>query len=195
MPANLLAYTVTSSMQTHRYPYLGVGSGLSPNETFMHPANPQDDSYWIVIIDAKNPRVKVKEWIVPGANNAVPGGIDTYMNDPDYIFAVATQYLSTQHVPQDAFYNFLVKYGAGRELQRLEQINSTLGYGSYGQVSYVLTSQCGPRVPHQPAPPSYEVGSYSNYPALLMMSLESMPNGSPPYSIADINTFIPRPSY
>src|SRR5438270_5763338 len=113
MPANLLAYTVRSSILDKRVPNLCVGSGGNPNETFMFPANPQNDSYWIVIIDAKNPRVKVKEWIVPGANNAVPGGIDTYMDDPDYIFAVATQYLSTQHVPQDAFYHFLAKYGAG----------------------------------------------------------------------------------
>jgi hypothetical protein len=192
MSANLLAYTVTSSMLDKRPPAVRVGSGGGSNETYIHPDNPQNDSYWIVIIDAKNPRVKVKEWIVPGANNKVPGDIGTYMDDPDYIFAVATQHLSTPNVPQDAFYNFLAKYGASRELQRLEQLNSTLGYGYYGQVSYILTSQCGPRVPHQPAPPSYEVGSYSNYPALLMMSLESMPNGSPPYSIADVNTFIPR---
>jgi len=193
MPAKFLAYTVTSTVLENVPPGVRIGSGGNPNETFMRPANPQSDSYWIVIIDAKNPRVKVKEWIVPGANNAVPGGIETYMDDPDYIFAVATQYLFTSHVPQDAFYNFLVKYGAGRELQKLEQLNSTLGYGFYGRVSYILTSQCGARVPHQPAPPSYEVASYSNYPALLMMSLESLPNGSPPYTIADINTFVPRP--
>lgn len=193
MPAKFLAYTITSSMASNVLPRLRVGSGGGSSETFMRPDNPQNDSYWIVVIDAKNPRSKVKEWIVPGANNAVPGGIDTYMEDPDYIFAVVTQNLSTQNVPQDAFYNFLVKYGAGRELQRLEQLNSTLGYGAYGHVSYILTSQCGPRVPHKPSPPSYEAGSFSNMPALMMMSLESMPDGSPPYAIADINTFIPRP--
>jgi hypothetical protein len=189
MASKFLAYTITSSILENRSPGLAVGS--SGGETFMRPDHPQNDSYWIVIIDGKNPRVKVKEWIVPGTNNAVPGGIDTYMDDPDYIFAVATQYLNTFNVPQGGFYDFLVKYGADRELQRLEQLNATLGYGYYGRVSYILTSQCGPRVPHQPAPPSYEVGSYSNYPALLMMSLESLPNGSPPYSIADVNTFKP----
>ena len=191
MPATLLAYTITSSLVNDRYPSLSVGSGGGNDETYFRPAHPQNNSYWIVIIDATNPRVKVKEWIVPGENNAVPGGIDTYMNDPDYIFAVATQTLSTLHVPQGAFFDFLVKYGAGRELQRLEQLNSALGYGLYGQVSYILTSQCGPRGGPLPSPPSYEVGAYTN-PALLMMSLESLPDGAPPYSIADINTFIPR---
>jgi hypothetical protein len=191
MPANLLAYTITSSLVDNRPPSLSVGSGGGSNETYMRPDHPQNNSYWIVILDAKNPRVKVKEWIVPGENNAVPGGIDTYMNDPDYIFAVATQTLNTYNVPLGGFYDFLVKYGADRELQRLEQLNSTLGYGLYGHVSYILTSGCGPRGGHLPSPPSYEIGAYTN-PALLMMSLESLPNGGPPYSIADINTFIPR---
>ena len=69
------------------------------------------------------------------------------MNDPEYIFAVATQYLSTLHVPQGDFYDFLAKYGAGRELQRLEQINTVLGCGSYQPHGLHLTGQCGPREP------------------------------------------------
>ncbi len=190
---NMLAYTIRSTLYTGNAnaPYLVIGQGS--NATSMRPQNPQDDSYWIVIINAKNPREKVKEWIVPGNNNStVPPGIDTYMNDPDYIFAVATQYLSTLHVPQGAFYDYLVQYGAGRELQRLEQVNTVLSCGSYSRMSYILTGQCGPRGPKIIPPISYEIGSITNSPALLLMSLMPMPNGGPPYSICDSYTFITK---
>jgi hypothetical protein len=157
----------------------------------MRPDKPQDDSYWIVFLDAKNPRNKVKEWVVPGQDNSkIPSGIDTYMNDPDYIFAITTHFLSTLHVPQGAFYDYLVKYGAGRELQQLEQINSVLGCGSYGRMSYILTGLCGPRGGKNISPMSYERGSAHPLPVLLLMSLMPMPGGGPPYSICDSNTFL-----
>jgi hypothetical protein len=188
---NMLAYTIQSSLYQSNAPYLIVGYGS--NSTGMRPDHPQDDSYWIVFLNAKNPREKVKEWVIPGQNNSqVPSGIDTYMNDPDYIYAVATQYLSTLHVPQGDFYDFLVKYGAGRELQKLEQVNTVLSCGSYGRMSYILTGQCGPRDPKIPAPISYEIGTYTGSAALLMMSLMPMPGGGPPYSICDSYTFSTR---
>ena len=186
MAATFLPYTITSSATQHVRPTICIGA--SPGGTYLHPDAPQDDSYWIVILDAKNPKQKVKEWVVPGQNNtSVPAGIDTYMNSADYIFAVVTQSLRTYQVPQGDFYNFLAKYGAGGELQKLEQLYATLSYGTYGQVSYVLTGGCGPRTPVPP--PSYEVGSYHAYPALLLMSLESMPNGGPPYGITEKYTW------
>lgn len=187
MPA-MLAYTIQGSPWSSNAPYAVIGYGS--NGTGLRPANPQDDSYWIAILDASNPRVKVKDWVVPGtSNSSVPGGLDTYMNDPKYLFIVATQYLSTLHVPQGDFYRFLVNYGAGRELQKLEQINTVLSCGSYGRMSYVLTGQCGTRVPGQPSPPSFEVGSYTEQGALLLMSLMPGKNGAPPYSICDSYTF------
>ena len=189
--SNMLAYTIQSTHYSGSPPSLIVGYGT--NGTGMRPDKPQDDSYWIVIINAKNPREKVKEWVVPGQNNSqIPPGIDTYMNDPDYIFAVATQYLSTLHVPQGDFYDYLVKFGAGRELQKLEQINTVLSCGSYSRMSYILTGLCGPRgVKGQPDPMSYEVGSYTST-AMLLMSLMPMPSGGPPYSICDSYTFKTR---
>lgn len=188
---NMLAYTISSTLYSGT-PSLIIGYGS--NGTGMRPQNPQDDSYWIVFLDAKNPRVKVKEWVVPGNNNTtIPSGVDTYMNDPGYIFAIATQYLSTLHVPQGDFYDFFVKYGAGRALQRLEQINTVLSCGSYSHMAYILTGQCGPRVPGQPSPISYELSSTSqSSPALMLMSLMPMPNGGPPYSICDSYTFHTR---
>jgi hypothetical protein len=183
----MLAYTIQSWLYQGGRPSATIGYGQ--NGTHMTPAAPQDDSYWIAIINAKNPREKVKEWVVPGANNStVPSGLDTYMADSDYLFLVATQYLSTLHIPQGAFYDFLVEYGAGRELQKLEQLATVLSCGTYSRISYILTGQCGKRVPGQPAPTSYEMGSYGNAP-LMMMSLMPLPNGSPPYGICDSYTF------
>jgi hypothetical protein len=187
MPA-MLAYTIQSTLYSTGRPSLIVGFGR--DATYMTPASPQDDSYWICILNAKNPREKVKDWVVPGTSNStVPPGIETYMNDPDYLFAVATQYLSTLHVPQGPFYDFLTKFGAGRELQKLEQLNTVLSCGSYSRMSYVLTGQCGPRDPKKPSPPSYEMGSYTNQPVLMMMSLMPQANGGPPWSICDSYTF------
>lgn len=184
----MLAYTVQSSPWQNNRPSVTIDVGN--NKTGLYPATSMDDSYWFVILDAKNPRVKVKEWVQSAASSStVPPGIDTYMADPDYLFAVCTQYLSTLHVPQGPLYDFLVKYGAGRELQKLEQINAVLSCGSYGHMSYVLTGQCGPRGGGQPAPPSYEMGSYTAVQAMLLMSLMPQMNGGPPYSICDSYTF------
>src|SRR5947209_5346228 len=100
---NMLAYTIQSYTYQGGAPSAVIGYGR--DGTGMRPDHPQDDSYWIAILNAKNPREKVKEWVVPGSSNSVvPAGIDTYMNDPDYLFLLATQYLSTLHVPQGAFY-------------------------------------------------------------------------------------------
>jgi hypothetical protein len=83
-------------------------------------------------------------------------------------------------------YSFLAQYGAGRELQKLEQVASVIGCGSFGMLNYVLTGMCGPRQPI--SPPSYEMGSYMGQ-VLLMMSLMPLQNGQPPYSICDSYTF------
>jgi hypothetical protein len=186
---HMLAFSIQPSVYTANKPSATIDVGR--NKTWFAPANALDDSYWICFIDAANPRVMVKDFVVPGSQNStVPAGIDTYMNDPKYIFVVATQTLSTLHVPQGAFFDFLTKYGAGPELQKLEQLNVVYGCGSYGHVSYALTGQCGPRGPGIISPPSYEKGSiYSNFSALIMMSLMPGANGKPPYSLCDHYTW------
>jgi hypothetical protein len=183
---HMLAFTIQPSVYTNNKPSVVIDVGR--NKTWFAPANALDDSYWICIINAKNPRVMVKDFVIPGSQNStVPAGIDTYMNDPEYIFVLATQTLSTLHVPQGAFFDFLTKYGASRELQKLEQLNTVLGCGSYGHVSYALTGQCGPRGPGNI---SYEKGSiYSNFSALMMMSLMPGANGAPPYALCDNYTW------
>lgn len=186
----MLAYTILGSLASGGWPSIAIGQGPGGGHVRLRPNAPVDDSYWIVILDRNDPRKKVQEFIVPGQNNTtVPAGLDTYMSNPGYLFAIVTQYLSTLHVPQGAFYDYLAKFGAGRELQRLEQINTSIGCGSISRLSYLLTGQCGPRDGKYPPPPSYELGS-SLHAGLLLMSLMPMMNGKPPYAICDSNTFI-----
>ncbi|MGH9841956.1 MAG: hypothetical protein ACREEM_24635 [Blastocatellia bacterium] len=187
---NMLAYTIQGSNYSGSVPYIVIGQGAT--KQWVNPQAPQDDSYWIAILDRTTPGKVVKDFVIPGSNNSsVPAGLDTYMSNPAYIFALVTQHLSTLHVPQGDFYDYLAKYGAGRALQRLEQLNTSLGCGSISGMSYLLTGQCGPRGNGIPSPPSYELGSYQN-PVLLTMSLMPLSNGQPPYSICDHNTFLTR---
>jgi hypothetical protein len=187
---NMLAYTIAGSFFSGAPPYIVIGQG--PSKHKIVPQSPKDNSYWIAILDSANPTKPVKEFIVHGSSNSsVPAGLDAYMSNPAYIFAVVTQYLESGSVPQGDFYDYLVKYGAGRALQRLEQVNTSLGCGSISHMSYLLTGQCGPRGGGILPPPSYEVGM-TNGSALLTMSLMPMPNGQPPYSICDSYTFLTR---
>jgi hypothetical protein len=184
----MLAYTIYGSIYSGGHPSMAIGQG--PSKVRLSPGAPVDDSYWIVILDRNDPKKKVHEFVVPGQNNtSVPAGLDTYMANPGYLFAVVTQFLNTLHVPQGAFYDYLAKYGAARELQRLEQINTSVGCGYISRMSYLLTGQCGPRDGKYPPPPSYELGSTFQS-TLLLMSLMPMPDGKPPYAICDSNTFI-----
>lgn len=177
----MLAYTIQGSFNSGASPLITVGQGA--NQKWLKPNAPIDDSYWWCIMDANNPGNKVAEFIVPGSQNTlVPNGLDQYASNPAYIFACVTQFLSTLHVPQGALYNYFAAHGADRQLQMLEQINSSLGCGSYGRVSYILTAQGGSNM-------GYEAGSYRQY-VNLLMSFMPQPNGAPPYSICDCYTFI-----
>lgn len=184
----MLAYTLRSTFYQGSAPLLIVGTGSQAAR--ITPAKPQDDSYWFVFLDRNNPKTKVAEFVVPGQNNnQIPAGVDQYMSNPQYIFAVGTQFLSMLHVPQGDFFNYLIKYGAGRELMRIEQLNAALGCGAIGRPAYSLTGQGGPRGGDNVPPPSYEKGSVDTTP-YITMSLMPMPNGQPPYALCDSYSFI-----
>ena len=181
----MLAYTIRSPVNTGAIPYIRIGQGNTSQ--VVKPDQPADNSYWIVILDANKPTTKVQEWVIPGQNNTtVPSNLDQYMSNPGYLFAVVTQLLGNYSVPQGAFYDYLAAHGAGRELQKLEQISShtQTGYGLYNLVSYILTGQCGP-----PGQATYERSGLSDT-ALLLMSLMPQSSGQPPYSICDSYTFV-----
>jgi hypothetical protein len=180
----MLAYTLRAPIQANTgVAQLTVGQGSTAQ--VIKPSKPQDYSYWIVILDANKPTAKLQEWVTQ-SNNAIPPGLDQYMSNPAYLFAVVTQTLGSGGVPQGAWYDYLVAHGAGRELQRLEQISAYTmpPYGLFNYVAYVLTGQCGS------GGIAYERGSFSG-PAILELSLMPLPSG-PPYSICDSYTFITR---
>jgi hypothetical protein len=182
---NMLAYTIRGGFSPGVAPHIVVGQG--PSKVGFTPTNPADDSYWFVFLDRNNPKSKPKDFVIPGQNNTtVPAGVDAYMSNPQYIFAVATQFLSVLHIPQGAFFDYLMKFGAGRALQRIEQLASSFGCGSLSRPNYILTGQGGPRGEYPP--PSYELGSVHEV-LYLTMSLMPLSNGQPPYSICDSLTF------
>jgi hypothetical protein len=180
----MLAYTLRAPIQANTgVAQLTVGQGSSAQ--VLKPSQPQDFSYWVVILDSSKPTAKLQEWVTQ-SNNAIPTGLDQYMSNPKYLFAVVTQTLGSGQVPQGAFYDYLTAHGAGRELQKLEQISAYTAppYGLVSRVAYVLTGQCGP------GGIAYERGSFTE-PAVLELSLMPLPSG-PPYSICDSYTFITR---
>ncbi|HYY55790.1 MAG TPA: hypothetical protein VE842_00590 [Pyrinomonadaceae bacterium] len=184
---NMLAYTIQGSIANSFTPMIVVGQGAS--KVTFSPKQSQNDSYWFAILDRTDPKKLVKDFVVPGQNNTtVPAGLEAYMSNPQYLYALVTQALSTLHVPQGALYDFLKKYGAGREMQRLEQVYTSLNCGTFGHVSYILTGQGDPRNnPNFPPPPTYEIGSIDDIP-VLTMSLMPLASG-PPYSICDSSMF------
>ena len=185
MASTFLPYAVKSAFDGGNRPAVVVGKkfGSHPNATtFLPPPNAPTNSCWILIISANDPRKKVMDWVLP-QNSTVPGDIGPYMDNSGNIFVVATNALEHSNLPQGALYDFLVKYGGGKELQMLEQYAASLGYIKYNVVSYVLTGTCGPRT--KPPAPSYEAASCTDIPAFLLLSLMSAPNGGPPYGIAD----------
>lgn len=187
---NMLAYTGVSSYFSGSQPRVTVGTG-STAVTF-RPSNPQDNSYYILILDRMNPRTMVKDFVIPGQNNSkVPDGLDNYMTNPQYIFAVLTQFLGTNNVPQGDFFDYLVKYGGGRKLHEIEQLNTVIGCGNHSRVAYLLTGQCGRREAGKPAPTTYEYASLYHQ-VYMLMSLMPMPDGSGPYSICNHQTFKTR---
>jgi hypothetical protein len=179
----MLAYTLRAPIQGNTGTALiRVGQGSSGQS--LTPNAAKDQSYWFVILDANKPASIVQQ-LVTQDNKTVPSGFDNYMNNPAYLFAVVTQVLSNGQVPQGLLYAFLTAHGAGRELQKLEQISSYTypPYGLVPRVSYVLTGQGGS------GGIAYERGSFTE-PGVLELSLMPQMNGQPPYSICDSYTFV-----
>jgi hypothetical protein len=182
----LLPYTVKAGISSSVAPVVSVGVGASQQR--FNPNQPTDDSYWWYFLDNSTQKL-LYSVLVPGSSNStIPSGVDAYMSNPSVLFGIVTQNLSMLHVPQGDLYNYLASYGASDALNKLEQLNVTLGCGYFGWVSYVLAGQGGPVGGPNPAPPSYEESSFVED-AVLQVSLMSMPNGQPPYSLIDEYSF------
>jgi hypothetical protein len=177
-----LAYTITSPNGSGVPDYPQITIGGTPNLVKLSPNSPVPNSYWFCVLDAKNPATKVAEFVVAANNNTqVPDGLDKYMTDANYIIALATQSLSVFKVPQGNLYTYLKAHGAGRELDRLEQMNVTYSCGNSSIVSYVLTTQGGSNF-------GYELGSDTSR-ARYLMSLRRPAGFDQPYALCEAYTF------
>jgi hypothetical protein len=118
----MLAYTLRAPIQSGAGTALiKIGQGSSVQT--LTPNGAKDMSYWIVILDANKPASIVQQWVTQD-NKTPPSNIDNWMKNPAYLFAVVTQVLGSGQVPQGPFYDYLTAHGAGRELQKLEQIST-----------------------------------------------------------------------
>ena len=176
----MLAYTLRAPIQAQTGTAL-IRVGQGPTAQVLTPSQPKDQSYWIVILDANKPASIVQQWVVQD-NKTVPSDLDKYMSNPAYLFAVVTQVLANGQVPQGPFYDYLTAHGAGRELQKLEQISSYTAppYGLFARVSYALTGQCGS------GGIAYERSSFTE-PGVLEMSLRMSSRSESPVAGQESN--------
>ena len=188
---NTLAFTIQGGGVSNLTPSIGIGY---PATTLTPQTDIPNDYYWVVILNANDPGTLIKDYVMPGwANQSVPAGLDKFLTNPEVIFVVATKQLSLQHVPTGDWYDYLITYGASRELQRLNQLSTTLQPGVFTGAGYVLTGMGGPRGGSNVPPQSYELSTITKPATIVAMSLMGT-NGKPPYFLIDsytVNTKIP----
>jgi len=186
-----LAFTIQGGGVSNIEPWIGIGypdtgSSLTPKTT--QGTVPQQ-FYWVCILDAYRPGVVTTNFVLDGVGNpTIPAGLDAAMSDPGIIFVVATYQLSLQNVPTGDWYDLLIKYGAGSELQRLNQLSTTLQPGVFNGAGYVLAGQGGPRGGSNIPPPTYELATITQAATILAISWIPTANGQPPYSLIDTYT-------
>lgn len=108
------------------------------------PANKTGIQYWV--IDRYNPTAapvySYFQDVASGTVDQVPAELKQYVTD-DYIFVVTTQGIENTQVPQGELYSFLIKIGAGAQLEMLEQVNTYFACGFTGKIAYTLITVPG----------------------------------------------------
>lgn len=125
---------------------LTIQAGISPNygsqivigSKSVTPPKFGSNMYWALILDRTN--LAVKENFTFTSNNMVPPQVTPYIEGSKYIMILTTMGLSTQNLPQGAFYDFLIESGAGAALKRIEQIFEALNCGTWGQAGYTFVT-------------------------------------------------------
>jgi len=94
--------------------------------------------YWALVVDRTN--LNVVENFTFSDNSDVPRQLAPYENNAQYMLILSTMQLSSINLPVGNFYNFLVSQGAGKELQRIEQIFAALNCGTWSNYGYILVT-------------------------------------------------------
>ncbi|MFC4992099.1 hypothetical protein [Rubritalea tangerina] len=140
-PKNISFITIAP---TGNWKYASPGVLSIHSKQFSGPENKIGIQYWA--IDRYNPSADPAFSYFQEATSyqidTVPPGIDNYAND-DYIIVVTTQGLNNTQVPQGALYQFLIKIGAGPQLEMLEQVNTFYACGFTGKIAYTLITTPG----------------------------------------------------
>jgi hypothetical protein len=182
-----LAYTIQGGGASNLTPQINIGYPVGG--ATLTPRNTRgallDEFYWVCILMPYTPWIILTDFVIPGSNNStVPAGVEAAMSEPGNIFVVATRQLSIQHVPTGDWLNYLLKYGAARELQRINQLSTTTTPGLFKNAGYVLASTTGPRGESNIPPPSYEASTLTDPVTIVAMSIKSYSEDGP-YSLID----------
>lgn len=94
--------------------------------------------YWAVVVDRTNLNVVAN--FTFSDNSDVPAQLTPYQNNAQYMLILSTMQVLSTNLPVGNLYNFLVSNGAGKELQRIEQIYAALNCGTWGNLGYVLVT-------------------------------------------------------
>lgn len=118
------------------YQYTGEAA-LSVNKTQYTTNNDSKSGIQYWVLDRYNPTSKPLYSVFQESMDTVPAGIEQYVDD-DFIIVVATQGIFITQVPQGALYAFLVRIGAGSQLEMLAQMSTYYACGFTGKVGYTL---------------------------------------------------------
>lgn len=133
MSNNSIPLSVISGLGT-QYHWMQIGIGKT-----VLTQQPQQGSYWILVIDRRNLQVVYNQLQTSGGTAPNIGAYNT----TDYILVVATSGIGLNNQPQGPFYTFLDQNGGGRELRRVNQIAQQFNCGSLGTFGYALVGVLG----------------------------------------------------
>ncbi len=133
--SNPVPLTIQTPLNKGYSAYIVIGN----QELYIAPD--KSNLYWMVILN--NSDLKVEANFTFSDNSKVPPELSPYLNNPDYIMILSTVRLHSDNLPQSAFHAFLVSEGAGRQLNRAEQIFEAFNCGTWGVMSYALVAVLG----------------------------------------------------
>ena len=97
--------------------------------------------FWFVVVDQAT--LKVAANVFSTDTNSIPGEVQPFVGQTGNMLIFVTVTTQLNVVPQGALYDMLNGAGAGSVLERAEQINETVGTGSFGNYSYNLVATLG----------------------------------------------------
>jgi hypothetical protein len=118
--------------------YSNYGNIVSIGSNYLQLGYGTPNLYWAIVVDRTDLTVVANFTFSNNAN--VPPQLAPYQNNAQYMLILSTMQVSSTNLPVGNLYSFLVNNGAGKELQRIEQIYAALNCGTWGNLGYVLVT-------------------------------------------------------